>query len=165
MKAKTKKTATKPKELTKLEKDVILTAYKKGTSIKAIAKALHISDKRVLAFLRTVECKAKPTKPSKKPKFDFVKSYKMFNEVAATAASNYSREFIENLFNEFAKSSKKKDKNAMRSLLYAFERAVIGVAIATIWDMDQSHKKLWLKMAFTDVDGSITETKGNKKTK
>lgn len=60
-----------PKELTADEKKKVVFLRKtKGLSIKAIAKQLHICDKRISAFVNSLGAKdapKKPSKPAKKP--------------------------------------------------------------------------------------------------
>ena len=155
------KHTNEPAELTEDQISVIIKGREKGLSIKAIARSLHISDKRVAAFVRLL---------NEEKKRDM--SFHNFVREACNDADKACRHFMATLFSHVydemeevadgkkhtQKEIKKHVKKALNESLDAYMDSALLMAIVAMWTMPAKFKALWL-------DNCNVDPKGPKKNK
>ena len=142
----TKKEMMPPKALTNDQIEYILDARDEGKSIKKIAKELHISDRRISAFLA----------PYEKQRNELIKEYDNFGTIACHDAGKSLREvtaalaecFLDTISDVFqAKSSResiaKNVKKNLDGIAESLHEMVMNIAIVTMWAMPPDKKMLW----------------------
>ena len=146
--------------------------------IKAIARHLQVSDKRVSAFLRGEEmkavdetkgCKCKEKKGKKKDKFSHMVDMTVqdFNESLCECSStilNMIYDCIIDVLDNKKKLSKKEiqkitDKR-LEKLYDSIGSAVFSAAMAVIFTMPSVFKRLWIEKV--DEDPKVYHKKGKK---
>lgn len=140
-------------KLSESEKSTVLKFRSKGKSIKAIAKQMHISDKRISAFLRPIE-EGKRKHEVNKRLFDRFIAYACscandaVNEfVAAVFDSQISQ--IQNVTSGKPEKELKKDlHNSLEALFETFLDASMRMAVVAMWTMPAKYKKIWLYNIF-----------------
>lgn len=136
-------------ELSECEKKKVLEQRSNGKSIKAIAKEMHISDKRISAFLRPIEEKKRKHEVNKRLFDRFVAlscshANDAVNEfVAAISDSQLSQ--IQNLLVGKPKKEQKIElRKSLEQLFETFLDASIRMAVVAMWTMPAKYKKLWM---------------------
>lgn len=134
---------------------------KKGKSIKAIAKAIHVSDKRVSAYLkgRKSECschgKGSAQKNKKDPFGEMVKmSINNFGESVSECAAIIDETVLgclHEILEDISSNKKTSKKNLQRHihkrldcLFTGLSSAMHDAAVAMIFNMPSKMKKLWV---------------------
>lgn len=144
-----------PKEFTEQEKKRILDYRASGKSMKFIAKAMRISDKRIAAFIRPIEDKKRKHEINKRIFDKFVvqacsTANESVNEfIASISESQLSH--IRNVLGGKLKKEQKKDlHNSLEALFETFLDASMRMAVVAMWTMPAKYKRLWLYNIYED---------------
>lgn len=135
------------------EEKKILAARRNGKSIKAIAKEMHVSDKRISAFLRFEENKKSECVDVKKSLSRLTDEMSKFAERDARKfIASFTRTLLEEI-EKVLKGNNNKTDNLLKNLdttLTQFITAAMSVAMLTMWSMPKDVKQLWLNLASVD---------------
>lgn len=137
------------KELTEKQKEQIDRRYRKcGWSIKRIAKDLHISDRRVSAYLKGLVCKPSGKEPSQNKKPDtFAEYVTVFTDgepVKGFIAALHKLLLDDILAITTGKAtSKKAIEKVLDEVFETFVEAATVIAICTMLEMPDSIKEKW----------------------
>jgi hypothetical protein len=136
-------------ELSECEKKKALEQRSKGKSIKSIAKEMHISDKRVSAFLRPIEEKKRKHKANKRLFDRFVAhacsySNDAVKEFVATISASQLSQIQNVLVGRSKKEQKIELRKSLEELFETFLGASMSLADVAIWTMPAKYKKLWM---------------------
>ena len=166
------------KALTEEQKAKVDVLRKKGMSIKAISKELHIDDKRVSAFLKQtnrngkVPCckvvgKAKPQTKHRKPK-SLDEVIDIFGGRACDTTSDFARVlmlfimYVVKLLHNNKKVSEKDVHKHLDLLCESFTDAASMVSATTVMAMPKKFKEFWLANSHAEV-GYMEKRKSVKK--
>lgn len=142
-------------ELTVSEKKAVIEQRSKGKSIKAIAKEMHISDKRISAFLRPIEEKERKHRINKGLFDKFIRltcrsANESVNEFVAELSNSQLTQIEGVLSEQSAKKRKEKLHTALTGVLETFIAAALRMGIVAMWTMPAKYKKLWMYNIFED---------------
>ena len=150
----------------KQQKEIERLYRKSGWSIKKIAKHLHISDKRVSAFLRGKggDCGITTKEPFQ---IAVEHAVKICGESIAKCTDTIYRTILESLLEVLegangGKSPKAYDKKTdkMLSKLYdALAEAIYNTSVAVLFTMPKKFKNIWV----SNIDNEPTVSKKNKR--
>ena len=130
------------KPLTKLQKEQIDRRYREYFwPIKKIAKELHISDRRVSAYLggKMVDTSNVSDKPNDKKD----RKYKSIAEVSQSKNPSFA-DFIDAFAADASKPNKEKVRAALDELFKGFVDAVSVLAMGALYAMPKRLKQTWI---------------------
>ena len=148
------------KELSKSDKKLIDKLYRKDKwPIKLIAKELHISDRRISAYLRGECCNEKPVPPKQKKEEDFTAKMekrlaKLVNELgkqADEACTDFIAELhkvmldVINELMECKKFNKKVWNKRLNDMRTKFSYSISANAVAMLFAMPKAYKRAFME--------------------
>lgn len=142
-------------ELTVSEKKAVIEQRSKGKSIKAIAKDMHISDKRISAFLRPIEEKKRKHEVNKRLFDRFIAyacshAHDAVNELVAAISESQLSQIQNVLVGKPKKEQKIELRRSLEALFETFLDASMRMAVVAMWTMPANFKKLWMYNIFED---------------
>ena len=131
------------------EKKAVLKKRENGKSIKAIAKEMHISDKRISAFLKPIEEKKRKHDANKKLFDRFVAlscshADDAVNEFVSAISDSQLSQIQNVLVGKPKKEQKIELRKSLEELFETFLDASMRMAVVAMWTMPAKYKKLWM---------------------